>query len=281
MSSEHIIKNVSDRLNAKDGMRTLIMAGHDLHVDKNGIHYLGEEVIERQHNKVTTGGAIRMLQLMFGATCDLEVTSLNTLMNIGLDGKIDDGEIGINCLFNIGLGGCGSNYSDIHTTLDQENTIQQMIPFRIVDDPASLGADKGKYWFKKLLTDKNKYAYYLKKFESTPTVHCLFKDGIDDEHDGTSLTGNPANYTRTEGIETFVEIVLRLTKEDLREYFELYDNPDYPRFNTMGLCIGKKGSTAAGEAEYKDVYQFSILNFSNEMLHFDKELDIIYRVYLA
>ena len=92
MSSEHIVKNVSDRLNAKDGMHTLIMAGHDLHVDKNGIHYLGEEVIERQHNKVTTGGAIRMLQLMFGATCDLEVTSLNTLMNIGLDGKIDDVE---------------------------------------------------------------------------------------------------------------------------------------------------------------------------------------------
>lgn len=280
MSSEHILK-VSDRLTTKDGMRTLIMVGHDLHVDKNGIHYLGEEVIERQHNKVTTGGAIRMLQLMFGATTDLEVTTLNTLMNIGLDGKIDDGEIGINCLFNIGLGGCGSNYADIHTTLDQENTIQQMIPFRIVDDPASLGADKSKYWFKKLLADKNKYAYYLKKFESTPTVHCLFKDGVDDEHDGTALTGNPANYTRTEGIETFVEIVLRLTKEDLREYFELYDNPDYPRFNTMGLCIGKKGTTAAGEPEYKDVYQFSILNFSNEMLHFDKELDIIYRVYLA
>ena len=45
--------------------------------------------------------------------------------------------------------------------------------------------------------------------------------------------------------------------------------------------MGKKGKTPDGETEYADVHQFSILNFSNEMLHFDKDLSIIYRVYMS
>lgn len=272
-----------DVITSKDtechGLRTMIMAGYDVRTDKNGIHYLGEEIIERQHNKVVAGGAINFLKLMFGATTELSTTTLNELMSIGLDGSVNPDAQPTVCLFNVGIGGCGASYADVKPTLDQENVVPNMIPFRIVDSPDQI-IDKNKYWFHKILSENGKHAYYLKKFEATPSIHCLFKDGVDG-NDGTKLSGNPANYTRTDGIETFVEIMLEITAEDLREYAALYDDPKYPRFNSIGLCMGKLGTTAEGEPEYKDVTQFSILSFSNEMLHFEKDLSIIYRVYLS
>ena len=273
------ILNLQDRLHSHDGaLKTVIMAGYDLKTSKNGIHYLGEEIIERQHNRVVVGGAINMLKTIFGADTSLTVTSLNELMSIDNTGVPVNGASNTVCLFNIGIGGCGSSYADVQVTLDQANAVPSMIPFRIVSGPEKV--DQDKYWFKKSLNDSGKFAYYLKKFENNPTIHCLFKDGVGGE-DGTEITGNPADYSRTEGVETFVELILEISNSDLREYFELYDNPDYPRFNTIGLCSGTLSTLSDGTQEYKNVHQFSVLNFSNEILHFDKALSIIYRVYLS
>ena len=280
MSEEKILR-LNDSVNTRDDkkIKTMIMAGYDLYKDNNGISWLGEEVIKRQHNKVVTGGAIAILKELFGATTELDVTTLNTLMNIGLDGSVNRGAANQICLFNVGLGGCGSSYADEKVVLDQENTVPQMIPFRVVDDKNEI-SNAEQYWFQSLMSN-GKYAYYLKKFESTPTIHCLFKDAASSDEDGTELTGNPANSDRKDGIETFVEIILRISAEDLREYFEIYDDPKYPRFNSIGLCMGKLGTLDDGTEEYKEVVQFSVLNFSNEMLHFDKDLSIIYRVYIS
>jgi hypothetical protein len=273
------ILHLKDNFHSRDGvLKTMIMAGYDLKTNKNGVHYLGEEIIERQHNKVVVGGSIEMLKKIFGAESSLTVSSLNELMSIDNTGVPVNGETKTVCLFNVGIGGCGSSYADVQVTLDQANTVPSMIPFRIVSTPAAV--DQDKYWFKKSLNDSGMYAYYLKRFENNPTVHCLFKDGIGDE-DGTEVTGNPASYNRTEGVETFVELVLEISSDDLREYFALYDNPDFPRFNTIGLCSGTLSTLANGEFEYRDVHQFSVLNFSNEILHFEKNLSIIYRVYLS
>ena len=275
---ENILK-YDDFLHSRDErFNTLIMAGYDLKTDDRGISYLGEEVIRRQHNKVVVGGAVNLLKHMFGATTELSTDTLNKLMNIGLDATALPNETPSVCLFNIGIGGCGASYADKKVTLDQENVVKQIVPFRIVDTPTDIN-EENKYFFHKVM-ENGKHAYYLKAFESTPTIHSLFKDGIDG-NDGTELVGNPASYDRTDGVETFVEIILRITAQDLREYFAIYDDPDYPRFNTIGLCMAKKGKTPDGATEYVDVNQFSVLNFSNEMLHFDKDLSIIYRVYMS
>lgn len=276
-----IILRKDDRIVSKDNkeIKTMIMAGYDLYKDNNGVSWLNEEVIRRQHNKVVTGGAITLLKTLFGADTALTVSTLNNLMNIGENATANPGELNRVCLFNIGLGGCGASYADEKVVLDQENIVKEMIPFRVVDSLADIG-DSSKYWFCKTMVDGKK-AYYLKSFESQPTIHSLFKDAPTSDQDGTELSGNPADYDRTDGVESFVEIILRITSEDLREYFELYDDPKYPRFNSIGLCMGKKGTLPDGTEEYSEVVQFSILNFSNEMLHFDKDLSIIYRVYIS
>lgn len=279
--SDTLVKVLSDSLMAKDRkVKTLIMAGYDLYTDQNGISRLGEQVIRPQHNKIVVGGAIQLLAALFGATSDLNISTLNSLMGIGENVVAPEGTLPQVALFNIGLGGCGSSYSDDMPALDQTNIVPKMIPFRIVDSLEDI-EDPTKYWFAKQL-ENGKTAYYLKKFESTPKIHTLLKDADSSDADGTEISGNPADYDRKEGMESFVEVILRITSKDLREYFEIYDNPQYPRFNSIGLCLGKLGTIPdTGAQEYKDVIQFSVLNFSNEMLHFDKDLSIIYRVYVS
>lgn len=277
--SEYTIRKRDSITGRDEKIKTMIMAGYDLYKDCNGVSLLGEEVVRRQENKVVTGGAIALLQALFGATTNLEVTTLNKLMGVAETGVIPAGTQSSVCLFNIGLGGCGASYADEKVVLDQENIVPQMIPFRVVDSINDI-TDSAKYWFQRTMPD-GKLGFYLKTFESVPTIHALFKDAPNSDEDGTELSGNPADYDRPDGIETFVEIILRISSNDLREYFELYDDPKYPRFNSIGLCMGSKGTLDDGTEEYLGVKQFSILNFSNEMLHFDKDLSIIYRVYIS
>lgn len=253
------------------------VAGYGLYEDERGISQLGETVV-RKRNKIPVGGILAMLSTMFGATSDLSITTLNELMGIGTTGTVTDhhGMVG---LFNVGLGGCGAAYTDEKEVLDQDNVVPSMIPFRIVDSKSEI-TDKNKYWFEKQL-DNGKYAYYLKAFESTPIIKTLWKDASEEGEDGTEVVGNPKDSDRTEGMESFVQMILRISRNDLRDYFAIYEDSKYPRFNSIGLCLGQKGSLEDGTEEYKNVIQFSILNFSNEMLHFDKDLTIIYRIYLS
>lgn len=281
-NSKTEIKNLRDSFVTKDKkLRTSIRTGYGLTYSDTGIAYLDEEIIPREENKVVLGGILHILSKLFGTVTTLEISTLNELLNIATDYIPATDSKDLMFAFDVGLGGCGASYADEKEVLDQTNCVPGIIPIRVVDSEDELGTAKDNYWFKSQL-ENGKYAYYLKKFESAPTVHTLWKDAIDEDGDGNPVTGNPATSSRTEGIESFVQVVLNISAQDIREYFQLFDNPDYARFNSLGLCVGRKGiSTETGEEEYIDVTQFSVLNFSNEMLHFDKDLSIIYRIYIS
>lgn len=281
-NSKTEIKNLRDSFVTKDKkLRTSIRTGYGLTYSDTGIAYLDEEIIPREENKVVLGGILHILNKLFGTVTTLEISTLNELLNIATDYIPATDSKDLMFAFDVGLGGCGASYADEKEVLDQTNCVPGIIPIRVVDSEDELGTAKDNYWFKSQL-ENGKYAYYLKKFESAPTVHTLWKDAIDEDGDGNPVTGNPATSSRTEGIESFVQVVLNISAQDIREYFQLFDNPDYARFNSLGLCVGRKGiSTETGEEEYIDVTQFSVLNFSNEMLHFDKDLSIIYRIYIS
>ena len=279
-----IEKLLLDNFATKDKkLRTSIRVGHNPFFSETGIAYLEEEIIPREENKVVLGGILHILKKLFNTTSSLDMKTLNEIQDIGTTFIPQDGANDVIFGFNIGLEGCGHSYADEKEVLDQANIVPGIIPIRVVDSVDELGTAASKYWFKKELED-GKFAYYIKEFESAPTVHTLWKDAVDSDGDGNPVTENPANSTRTEGIESFVQVLINITAQDLREYFELYDNPDHARFNSLGLCVGKKGinpDSEEVEEDYVGVTQFSILNFSNEMLHFDKDLSIIYRIYIS
>ena len=276
------ILQLTDGLGVSDKkFRTEILMGHDLYKDARGISQLGEQVIEPQHNKITLGGILYILKSVFRVSSSkVKIKTLNDLLGINLNGVVNPATPPV-LGFNIGLGGCGANYADEKVVLDQTNIVPNIIPFRVVDSLDELGATANSYWMKKLNSD-GKYFCYVKVPETELEVHSLWKDATESGQDGNEVVDNPADSDRTEGIESFAEIVLRISARDLREYFELYDESKYARFNSLGLCIGNVGTNQDdGTTELCNVIQFSVLNMSNEMLHFDKDLSIIYRIYIS
>ena len=172
-----------------------------------------------------------------------------------------------------------------------------MIPFRVVNPNTNISTvdGGGPYWFKKTVpTTVNNITltkdwYYLKQFDTDPDTGKsnvrIYSFWRDDEigSDGTDVTNESLGRgaSRTEGIETCAEIIMSITPTDLREYFEIYQDSTQARFNSIGLCSGTKCMFADGSYEYVNVRQNTVLNFSNEMLHFEKGLTIIYRIYLS
>lgn len=263
-------------------LKTSIDMGYDLYVDENGISRLGEPLFTKRHNLIVLGGSLFVLEKLFGVKPNsLTVDYLNTFMNIGTSGPAITTQSNLSNrinLFNVGIGGCGAAYDDVLTAKQQMRVVPNMIPFRLTDVPLT-GEQKAKYWFCQQQPN-GKYAYYLKKFDSNPTVKVLWKDAQKEDDDGTPVTSGVHDSSRNEQIQSFVECLLSIDKTDLREYFEVYGGIEKARFNSMGLCSGVLGSLADGTEEYKNVSQISVLNFGNELLHMNKTLSIIYRIYI-
>lgn len=280
----------NDNLNIKDTIhhsfkpnsmfRTKVIAGHDLKKDKNGVSQLGEVLFEKE-NMTVLGGALFTLGKVFGVEPPITIDYLNTFMNIANDGvPINESfpKENVVCLFGIGIGGCGDSLTSVKDVKIYEREIFDMIPFRITDEPL-LAEEQDKYWFRQLRED-GKTAYYLKKFEAVPEIKVLWKDSENDE-DGTEVENGVHNTTRTEPIESFVEIILNINKKDVREFFELNGNIEMSRVNSLGLFTGIQGTLADNSIDYKQVQLFSKLNFYNEMLNLAKDLTFIYRIYAS
>jgi hypothetical protein len=82
-----------------------------------------------------------------------------------------------------------------------------MIPFRITDEELP-ESDVNKYWFKRY-EDDGKTSYFLKSFEYEPEIKVLWKDGEEGE-DGSEVATGVHTTSRTEPIETFVEMILKI-----------------------------------------------------------------------
>ena len=187
------------------------------------------------------------------------------------------------CLFGVGIGGAGENITDVKDVKYYEREIMDMIPLRQTADELT-SDEANKYWFKKTVdvngTDKT--AYYLKKFETEPEIHVLWRDAEGDE-DGSEVDANVYNTpsTNTTPIETFIELNLKINKKDVREYFDDMGNVDVTRINSIGLFTGVLGTLEDGTQDYKQVKLFSKLNINNEILTLAKDLTIAYRIYTS
>lgn len=256
------------------------MAKPGFKTDIRAFNELGEQVF-RTENRIVLGGALFVLEKVFGVTSPLTVDYLNNIMGIATTGT-NITEIypknTVVCLFGVGIGGAGESIASVKDVSIKEREIVNMIPFRVTDTALS-SADAAKYFFKKDM-GSGRTGYYLKKFESTPTIKALWKDAEGDE-DGTEVTSGVHSSTRTEPIESFVEIVLKINKNDCREWFEINGNVEQTRINSIGLFTGIESTLADGSKDYKQVKLFSKLNINNEMLDNAKELTVVYRIYTS
>jgi hypothetical protein len=270
---------LSDKLNHED-LLTFEVKKPGFRTDIRGYNELGEEVF-RTENSIVLGGALFVLEKVFGVASPLTVDYLNNIMGIATSGPaVTDiyPKDNVVCLFGVGTGGSGDSITSVVDVKFQERELVSMIPLR-ASTTALAAADASKYWFKKVLTG-GQTAYYLKNFETTPSIKVLWKNGVGDE-DGTAVDSNVYQSTSTTPIETFIELVLKVTKDDCREWFSINGNIDQARVNTIGLFTGVKSTLADGSTDYKEVKLFSKLNINNEMLTLAKDLTIVYRIYTS
>lgn len=245
--------------------------------------YLGDNInpfdekIFDEENQIVIGGALFILEKVFGVEPNLYVDYLNNIMGIATDGMSNDLYADTHvCLFGVGVGGCGDSIRSVKDVNFVEREIFEMVPFRITDEDLNPSEQK-KYFFK--MEKDNKTHYYLKTFEQQPVIKALWKDSDDQDEDGSEVEAGVHESTRTEPIETFVEMILKITKKDVRDYFELYGDIEQCRINSIGLFTGTKRNLSDGTTDYQQVKLFSKLNIPNEMLTLKKDLTIVYRIY--
>ena len=288
-----MVKRVSDNLNTNDTLsfsmskpftRTKIVGGYNPYKDKNGVTQFGEVLFETE-NMIVLGGSLFTLEKVFGVRSPLEISTLNNIHNVAnsvttLTGNKDT----FVCLFGVGIGGAGDSITDVIDVKYQERDLGPvdgaitMVPFRQTADELTED-EKSKYWFKRTIVigdaDIEKKQYFLKKFESDPEIKILWRDA-ENEDDGSSVDVEPWNTDRTTPIETFIEMTLKINKNDVREYFA--DNIETARINSIGLFTGVYDSEID---DYRQVKLFSKLNINNEILNNSKDLTISYRIYAS
>lgn len=262
--------------------RTQILGGYDRYTDRSGISQLGEVVFSRE-NMVPIGGVQYVMERLFEVSGSITIGYLNSSSAMGYgsqaitpapSGQVYPGGHKV-CLFGVGIGGAASNSTSAYDVRYNETNLANPVPFKFTDNLT--GTDIGKYYGKKQMTvgDVTKDAYYLKAFDSDPTIKHLWKDGVDYE-DGTEVDSSVFTSTRTDGIQTFTEILMTITKDDLKGWFEANGNIEEMRINEIALFSGYYNSI---DMDYERIMMFSKLNIPTEPLSVSKDLNIIYRVF--
>lgn len=243
-----------------------------------GVDEFGQTLFEEE-NQVVLGGSLFTLQKVWGVESSLNIETLNSIMGIATAGQaVSDLKNTFVCLFGVGYGGAGDTAKSVKDVKYYEREIFDMVPLRVPEGELT-EQEKLQYFFKTTL-QTGRDAYYLKRFEETPQISVLWKDGVEGE-DGTAVEEGVHTTQRTEQIEAFVEMHLKITKKDIREFFDMNGDIDEARFNSIGLFTGVLCDLGNGEYDFKEVRLFSKLNIPNEYLTLRKDMDIYYRVYAS
>lgn len=176
-------------------------------------------------------------------------------------------------LFCLGLDGCGTENSQVYP-VDYRKWIKtdMLIPFRYPVSTADLSDTMRETYFgRKVVNDH--VAYYFKRFDGDPIL-------VQQYIDGTPIGSNVYDSEKVEQAETYVEIVLKVTKEDIREYFMATKGIDSAKINSISLCSAWP-QEVDNHLYFNDIRPVTKLNIPNEpMIDVTKGIDIIYHVYM-
>lgn len=173
---------------------------------------------------------------------------------------------------------------DMQKVNDDGNTVTgTMIPFRYTSE--TLTVDDRRKYFGKRKDDQGVTQYYLKRFETAPVIKHVWKTGEDVEEE--ALVSSADVWTNASGlnpVETFTEIILKITKKDIKEYFILLEQEERARLNTVALFSGefvKDEEDDTDDGDFRDVRLFSKLCIPTEYVSLSKDLNFIYRIYTS
>jgi hypothetical protein len=246
-------------------------------------HDTGRVIFKGLHNKVIVGGSGLIARKLFDIDTDEITPTYNTMLGIETPAgeETHEKEWGTNAteeepkilLFCIGLDGCGNENSQVYP-VDYTKCISpdSLIPFRYQLKNNDLSDDLRETYFGRVEVG-NFAAYYFKRFDGQPTL-------VQQYIDGTLLDEGVYDSAKTTSAETYVEITLKVTKEDIRDYFVATVGIDEAKINSVSLCYAWP-KEIDGTLYFNDIRPITRLNFPNEpMIDITKGIDIIYHVYM-
>ena len=292
------VKNLSDRLSAVENVKKQysngIKRGHKpvfrTCITRLAYNEFGECIAEDEfHNETVLGGALTVLEKLWGVAAPLKIASINNLLGINDTVSLADSSASNEdtvCLWGVGIGGSGDAFTAVKQVhfyereLGQNGHTDEMIPFRVVNEPFSSTDPNSSQYYMMHQRDDGYFEYFLKKFEIDPIIKILWKDGAEGE-DGSEVGDDVHNTSRTDDIEAFVEMHCKVDVKDIREYFEHLGMTQMTRINSLGLFTGRYTKLDDGRYDYTNVKLFSKLNFNNEALLNAKTILYKYRVYVS
>lgn len=246
-------------------------------------HETGETVFKGLKNKVIVPGSGLLAHKLFDIPTAEITPTYNSKLNIVTPTGTPTTTINTRTaatesnpkvlLFCLGLDGCGTENSQVYP-VDYTKWIkpESMIPFRYQLNTNDLSNTMRETYFGRVATG-NYLAYYFKRFDGNPVLVQQFIDG-------TPIDGNIYDSTKVDSAETYVEIILKITKEDIRDYFIATTGIDSAKINSVSLCYGYPVEID-NHVYFNDIRPITKLNIPNEpMLDITKGIDIIYHVYM-
>jgi hypothetical protein len=272
-------KLLCERLSAKPKKTRIVMRNHDT-----------GEILGEYENKVLITGSQLNACAMFNLTPTVAFPSYNVEMN--LDNSDDPSEAPMNkpivCLFAISDAGCGALPKDVYvskftdrikpapadpTSVDEFDP-SMIMPFRYVDEAEDIDPDlRTMYFGRKTFTNLGKIGYYFKRFDTDPQLHLQYADG-------TQITPDMYISESDQEAECYVEMRLRITRLDFRDYFEEVLGWDRARISQMSLLTAWYDDTIDEYVYYQNILPYTILNFTCQTLvDATVAIDIDYQIY--
>ena len=276
----------------------------------------GEAVFEPLHNKTVIAGAGLTLQKLFGLdrrclantpTYDEalsldDAASSSTYPAVGITdangnyvGSIEDESQRVICGFCLGSAGAGLESTNVFDEVYASWIVPDaLVPFRYPLQDAD-DVDESIYKGKKTLTLSNgqvRSAYYFKEFSNTPELVQNYVSSLETFEDSVNPDTVYESSTTADKAQSFVELHLKVTNKDCREFYIAHSGLEQAKINQLSLVYAWKKTVertklnASGTVttkEYEVLQQirpFSLCNFPTEILSDRKKsISIIYTLY--
>lgn len=239
-------------------------------------HELGtKKEVGRTHNRVVIAGSQTTAQKHFDLPELIALPTYN--QDLTLDNSVAHGTTPVNvpkiCLFGCGTGGCGTENSQVYPVkyTGRIDPVTELVPFRYQLPQNDLSAEMRQKYFGRKSTSE-RIAYYFKAFETNPEMFSRFVDG-------TLIDNTVYESSNTSDAEFYVEMNLRITKEDFRDYFRATTGIADARINSLSLMTAWYNESG-GYKWYQDIIPMTQLNIPNEpLIDLTKGIDIVYHIY--
>ena len=270
-----------DGLNVNDHTK---LSAFDTSIDIRNLD-TGEIIFKGLKNKVILPGSGFVARKLFDIDTEEITPNYNTAIGSSMytpstnnpptaantNATIDNHKV---LLFCCGIDGCGTENSQVYP-VDYKKWIapESLVPFRYQLAANDISDDLRNTYFGRTDINGEYIAYYFKRFEGNPIV-------VQQYIDGTPIDSNVYNSSKAESAETYVELNLKITKEDIRDYFIATVGIDEAKINSISLCSGYPVEEN-GYIYYKEIRPLTKLNIPNEQLiDTTKGIEIIYHIYM-